>query len=225
MTDDQDLVHRHLRVNPTEELATVRKRASRLRASPEAADLFGFFGHGFEFGPPLPEDELEELERGWRVRLPSDYRYFVTRVGNGGAGPGYGLFPIGRWGDSAADNDPWDEWVVSDLAAPFPLTEAWNLPDAELQAPDVKGEALHRWYDNRDAKYFDPALIQGTIPIGHLGCAIWLRLVVAGPLAGQVWTDDRANVGGLRPASPSGFAPWYLAWLKQCETDTNLPAD
>jgi hypothetical protein len=158
---------------------------------------------------------LVELERTLRVRLPADYRYFLTQVSNGGAGPGYGLFPVGRCGDSAKENDPWDEWMISDLEAPFPLTEPWNLPEEALVPPDLDDERLETWFERRDATYFAPALINGTIPIAHLGCAIWLRLVVSGPLAGQVWTDDRASDNGLSPTSTAAFTDWYLAWLDE----------
>lgn len=32
--------------------------------------------------------------------MPADYRAFLGQAGRGGAGPAYGLFPVGRKGDS-----------------------------------------------------------------------------------------------------------------------------
>lgn len=61
---------------------------------------------------------MESLERRWGVRLPADYRFFGTRIDDAGAGPGYGLFPVGRYGDSATETEPWDQWMVSDLRLP-----------------------------------------------------------------------------------------------------------
>lgn len=200
-----------------EELSTVRERVARLRESEAAAGVFGFHGHRFELRPPVSEWDLEGLEAGWGVWLPDDYRYFLTHVGDGGAGPGYGLFPVGRWGDSATESEPWDEWMVSDLRAPFSLAQAWNLPTEQLIPPDLNDEELERWFQGRDAIYFDPALINGTIPIAHQGCAYWDRLVVSGPLAGQVWTDARASDEGIGPASPPSFSDWYLRWLDSTE--------
>ena len=209
-------------VTGNEGLATVSDRVGRLHRAPGAADLFGFFGHRFELRPPLPETQLQELEQRWRVRLPGDYRYFISQVGDGGAGPGYGLFPFGQHGDSTAENEPWDEWMVTDLEAPFSLADAWNLSEPDLSPPDLDDAAMEQWFERRDATYFDPALINGTIPIAHLGCAIWLRLVVTGPLAGQVWTDDRASDQGLYPACPREFTEWYLAWLTEQEAAVGL---
>jgi len=29
------------------------------------------------------------------IELPNEYRSFITKAGNGGAGPAYGVFPLG----------------------------------------------------------------------------------------------------------------------------------
>lgn len=58
----------------------------------------------------MSEPDLSAFESCHRVRLPTDYRYFLARVGNGGAGPFYGLEPLGTFG--------------YDLSKPFPLTQA-----------------------------------------------------------------------------------------------------
>ena len=47
-----------------------------------------------------------------------------------------------------------------------------------------------------------------SVAIGHLGCAMWLRLVVNGLRAGEVWIDDRASDGGVVPADPCAFDAW-----------------
>jgi hypothetical protein len=54
-------------------------------------------------------------------------------------------------------------------------------------------------------------------PIAHFGCAIRIYLVVTGPLAGQVWTDDRAGDQGIYPCEPVQFTHWYLRWLEEAE--------
>ncbi|MEO3936760.1 SMI1/KNR4 family protein [Dermatophilaceae bacterium Soc4.6] len=200
-----------------DDLATVPSRLARLRASAGVDDVFGFHGHRFELRVPLADDHLESLESRWGVTLPADYRFFLTKIGDGGAGPGYGLFPVGQCGDSATETEPWDEWMVSDLRTSFRLSEPWNLPDAQLVPPDLGDEGMERWFEHKDTVYFDLALINGTIPIAHQGCAYWDRLVVSGPLAGQVWTDGRAGDEGIRPASPVRFTEWYLHWLDACE--------
>ncbi|MGW7245289.1 hypothetical protein [Streptomyces decoyicus] len=43
------------------------------------------------------------------------------------------------------------------------------------------------------------------------GCGIFLRLILTGPRAGQVWQID-PDWGGFVLASP-GFHTWYTQWL------------
>jgi hypothetical protein len=42
--------------------------------------------HRFSLLPPLGEQEVAAYEERNGVRLPEDYRLFITRLGNGGAG-------------------------------------------------------------------------------------------------------------------------------------------
>ena len=59
----------------------------------------GAEGHDFSLNPPLTDVEVGTFEHLYGVRLQSDYRFFLTEVGNGGAGPGYGVFPLGMMDD------------------------------------------------------------------------------------------------------------------------------
>jgi len=154
--------------------------------------LFGSNGHRFVINEPLTETFVAKFEAQHGIVLPADYRWFITTIANGGAGPGYGVFRLGEM-----DEGSWQEGdgFVGTLANPFPYTEAWN----DLAA----GEA----------RYFAP--IDGAIPVCHLGCAIRIWLVVSGPEAGHLWQDDRANDGGWEPLGPPRmrFLDWYRRWL------------
>ncbi|MFI5934956.1 SMI1/KNR4 family protein [Actinoplanes sp. NPDC051494] len=48
-------------------------------------------------GPPLTERELSGFEDQLGVRLPAEFREFVTQIGHGGSGPQYGLLPMATW--------------------------------------------------------------------------------------------------------------------------------
>ncbi|MBK7074651.1 MAG: SMI1/KNR4 family protein [Myxococcales bacterium] len=55
---------------------------------------FGAARHGYQLGAPLPGPTLDAFEAAIGVALPAAYRGFVTTVGDGGAGPYYGLWPL-----------------------------------------------------------------------------------------------------------------------------------
>jgi hypothetical protein len=46
---------------------------------------------------------------------------------------------------------------------------------------------------------------------------MWVRLVVTGREAGNVWLDDRASYEGIAPLDPPAFQDWYLNWLPETE--------
>src|SRR5690349_6755955 len=109
-------------------------------------------------GPALSEQEVAVFEQLHGIRLPEEFRQFVTRIGHGGYGPTYGLLPITRWLTGPAR-----------AAGAFPL-----IPDADLPAPFARG------YSD-DARSYP-----GTIAVVYRGCLDFTLLVVAGPGRGRL---------------------------------------
>jgi hypothetical protein len=173
----------------------------------------------------VSEGVLTEFETQHRIRLPGDYRAYLSGLGNGGPGPFYGIFPLGVF-DGAGDRDvAWAEnsAFVGVLAEPFPHREAWNLPAERSLRPEHFASTTEEtaWLSQLDAEYWRPGLVNGAFPICHHGCAMRTYLVVEGPETGNVWLDDRASDGGLMPHVDSAgrhmtFAAWYLQWLSDC---------
>ena len=183
----------------------------------EQPNIFGAQGHNFLLNAPLPESEVAAFEQRHGIVLPADYRHFITRVANGGAGPFYGVFRLGE-----IDNKPWQEGdrFVGVLSQPFPHREAWNdlsgMPSNGLY--ETNENEAERQRSAFEADYFDSTWVNGAIPICHEGCAIWVWLVLTGEEAGHLWEDDRANDGGIRPVTLKNgdratFSSWYNEWL------------
>jgi hypothetical protein len=189
--------------------------------------LFGSNGHQYQLRAPLPNPVIEAFERRHGIALPQDYKWFITEVGDGGAGPYYGVLPFG-YQDGLRDYCPWEDGhLVGDFSKPFPHVTAWNLPDSFWEnqpnpSPDtpieVEDRLMEAWDKELEEKYWNPSLVNGALPICHLGCALRQWLIVNGEQRGYVWGDDRVDNKGLNPirdeaGRPMTFSDWYLAWL------------
>lgn len=171
---------------------------------------FGAQAHQFELNPPLSEAEVAEFEARYGVRLPEDYRAFLTRVANGGAGPGYGLIPLTDL--FTVDSDNPDEPPAEELVRrPFPFTEfynprkdpAWNRLEKAVERGEVTREEADRRRWQLDA---------GSLALADIGDGYLYFLVVTGPTRGQVWVDLQINGEGLDPTRME-FLDWYERWL------------
>ncbi len=202
-----------------QKLAELDRRDGRRR-------IFGASHHQYRLNPPLSLVVIEAFERRHGVSLPEGYRLFLTRIGNGGAGPYYGVLPFGKDDD---DRDWEDGGLVGDPSKPFQHTTAWNLPDTFWDGqPDWGADApveeqdrlMEAWDQELEARYWNPTIIDGAIPICHIGCALRQWLVIHGEQGGFVWDDFRADYRGLAPVhdvhgEPVTFDTWYSGWLDE----------
>ncbi|HVX64001.1 MAG TPA: SMI1/KNR4 family protein [Pirellulales bacterium] len=185
--------------------------------------------------PPLDASVVEAFENQHGISLPDDYKLFITTMGNGGAGPSYGLFPLGEYDDGRK----WEDGCfVGDVGQPFPFTEAWNLPqsfwDKEPNPPpgtpvEEEDRMTAAWDQILDEQYFAPQIMNGAIPLCHIGCGLYQWLVVNGVQRGYVWNDGRADHAGLSPllndrGEPMTFTDWYLIGLCSDGPSTNRRA-
>lgn len=157
----------------------------------------------YSANPVLTPEEIAAFEEKHGCHLPESYREFLLQVGDGGAGPEYGLF---RLGQHRCDYDNiHDEELCfadnADLSQPFPHQHAWNDEECD-----------------DEAAYLSDELVTGSMIIADRGCNLSTRLVITGPLAGEIWDDERSDGQGLSPRlAPNGshyqFLPWYMDWL------------
>jgi hypothetical protein len=89
----------------------------RLRRLDKRCVVFGVSRHGYRFHPPLTTRQVETFEAVHGVSLPIPYRRFITELGNGGAGPFYGIRPL--------------DFDAPELLRPFPFTRASGLPEGD----------------------------------------------------------------------------------------------
>ncbi|WDZ82227.1 hypothetical protein [Micromonospora cathayae] len=192
---DDPVAHR-----PDDLAGRLARVAANLRAAaamPGEPLMFGAQEHRFRLGPPLAEETVVAFERRHRVRLPADYRGFVTTVGHGGpgrfggAGPYYGLHPLDEWdGCLLGHPDP------GALARPFPVEP---------------GRTYRDWL-SEVAPGDDDEPYLGTLALGDHGCGYLSLLVVSGPTRGRV-TDNCPGPQGPTFTGDADFLSWYERWL------------
>lgn len=154
-----------------------------------------------EWEAPLPEDAVARYEEENGIRLPEDYRRFLTTKAGGGTQPFYGLYnPIKEGPSSEAEPD---------LKQPFPYTLEKPLVVAEMT------EAQQEAFFSQDPCTAD----RGYLVLGTEGCGMDNILIVNAEdpaCYGTVWFYDLANDYGIMPLRhPETGAPFcFLDWLE-----------
>jgi len=184
------------------EFSAINATIEGLRTASPKPDIFGASHHGFALNPPLPEKDVVAFERKYRIELPADYRRFLTEVGNGGAGPYYGMFRLGERMDMRSLVG-WDEndGVVGVLSESFPHTAPWNdltgEPTEDDENDDQYDEKCQKFYE----RYFSPRYVNGAVPLSDSGCA-------SSHLARRDWPGGRSCLVRLPvrlPRYPAAF--------------------
>ena len=86
--------------------AVLTALARKQQSDPEC-EVFGAQSHRYCLRPVIKEKPLVRLEKKHGLMLPHDYRTFLKRNGNGGAGPGHGIIPLQHAvGDMRIKNTP-----------------------------------------------------------------------------------------------------------------------
>lgn len=193
-------------------IGRIQQKLLALRDLDAECKLFGSDFHGYVMNPPISENKIKQFEALYKIILPSGYREFIKKIGNGGAGPYYGLERLEH--TVFADLDYRDENDLLDPSEPFPLTQAWN----QVMTKD-------------EEEYFDNKWVTGLLRICNFGCGVSLNLVVNGEEYGNIWVDDRCSDGGIYPDPYFGrqerttFLQWYELWLDRCDCEIQKMVD
>lgn len=167
------------------------KNLEKLKKLDYNYSVFGSSTHRYHLNTPLSEKYLSKFEAIHNIRLPNDYRFFLNNIGNGIAGPSYGLTPLEEYFSTRKYRIE----IGSDfLSIPFPYSR--NNP--------------YKYVDESDESIIYG--LTGTITLCHHGCGYYDMLIVAGEEKGTVWLDATCSDGGINRISNS-FSDWYNDWL------------
>lgn len=201
----------------TEQLNRIREKIEQLKSLDSNLTLFGSQKHRYKINPTISLDKIKQFETAHKVTLPKDYVEFLTKIGDGGVGPFYGLEPFADVLFADLDYKRLDSLL--NPSQPFKHTEPWNL---EFQSSVYSHENEEQYERERlkfEERYFDKEQMNGVLAICNYGCAVSLNLVVNGQEYGNIWTDDRGSDNGIYPSTELGnkdkigFLDWYEMWL------------
>lgn len=210
-----------------QQLKRIRVKLEQLSNTDIKRELFGAGTHQYRLNPVLRPAQVREFEKAHQVQLPEGYAAFLTSIGDGGAGPFYGLRQLEMTRICFFDHTGLEDHQYFDLAHPFPHTEKWNM-EAKLEAVDAQLDAAcEAGNEQLEEQLFEKKwdLISGTehdqgrLYLADYGCGVQVSLIVNGKEKGNMWTDDRINDGGIYPSVELGntgkisFLDWYELWL------------
>jgi tetratricopeptide (TPR) repeat protein len=171
-------------------LLRVSDKLDLLRELDPHFEIFGANEHRYQLTPSLDPEVIVAFEAEHKIQLPAEYRDFLRYLGDGGAGPFYGLYALAE-----TFHNRWVE--LGPLSQPFPLNESCNI-DEKI------GEEVYSEFIDRCR--------QGVLLLAHEGSGYFALLVVSGEARGEIWHDLTTGDGGFQKTDKT-FAPWYEDWL------------
>jgi len=206
------------------------KRVHDLAERDSMRRLFGCELHKYKLGRRLTSFELDALESAYAIEIPAEYRAFLATVGNGGAGPGYGLVPLSppvvskprsnrkmavtltdedgqttykaELDDVASIYDPNGLSNTATAKEPFPLKTPYRSITDEMWSVQIPNwdDRLRSEHQRNKSEFKKISFGHGVFRIADYGSGIYAVLVINGNFRGQVWLTD-PHMGDYVPAS------------------------
>ncbi|MCC6643349.1 SMI1/KNR4 family protein [Candidatus Peregrinibacteria bacterium] len=198
----------------SERLKSIKNKLEELRKKDKEMKIFGagddqFFGtigHHYELNPVLSEEEILAVEKKLEIKLPEEYRAFIKELGNGGAGPAWGLFTLEK-------SYPEDEFLKD-----YPHFCSMTCDYGDDYANGIRGQKLKDPYYMEVVDGFG-----GFLKLSDYGHQMTAYMVVGGDQqVGKMWfLDEDGDQLKIAPMMKSGddwqvsFLDWYEGWLEE----------
>ena len=177
-----------------EQLNRIRKKLELAAQADSMYNVFGARAHRYQLNEPLSLAEVEQFEREHGITLPEDYVDFMTEIGNGGAGPYYGIHPLGA--KQSIDLDL--------IGQPSPLKPRNEWSGTGWSDDKLVDDAM----DDEEEEY------PGLLNIGEQGCSYETMLVITGEYRGKVIYIDLDSQKTFFTYE-ANFLDWYERWLDE----------
>ncbi|MFG6384346.1 MAG: SMI1/KNR4 family protein [Lachnospiraceae bacterium] len=193
-----------------EKILTILNRA-RLKY-----EMFGAARHQYHLNPPIRASFVRQIEKRYGFKLPEDYFHFITEIGDGGAGPDYGIEPFVAFLEKK-ENPRAEEYAVAYQCS---LAKEFKLRPMKVNEVEEYAIAMKEVYLENPKQYFvddafheeDLCITNGFFVLGTHGCQWDFGIAVSGEKRGQIFDMDNEGAYGFVAYS---FEEFYQNWLDQ----------
>lgn len=189
--------------------AYLRELVSRAGQVDRQYKVFGAERHKYRLNPTVSPEEVAHFEANYHVKLPKEYAFFLTQVGNGGAGPYYGLYPLEKLP------------MYTEYLDRYTDQDAEGLPafiDRRMTDQDWR-EAMGRADGAPDDEAYDAVMREvcsGLLVIGTQGCTYDNALMWKGSEQGRIVCFDWNLEPEYGPFFTGlSFLDWYTAFFQE----------
>lgn len=162
---------------------------------------FGAIKHGYKFNPTIGIDKVREFETKCGLKLPDTYVLYLTQIGNGGAGPDYGLFALE---EIKGFYNPEAEIFLDKKDNTMEWAEMCRIHDELLDN------------DNDEYLKIEERALNGSVIIGTPGCTMYTVLMCEGENYGKIGVVDLDMVEECAPhLSDKTFEEWILEYFRK----------
>ena len=198
------------------QLERIKDKINTLRNADKEFKIFGSECHRYNFKPVLSGDGVSAFEKKHNLILSDDYKFFLMEVGNGGAGPFYGLLSLEDNEDQTVDPDSDFEFTFEKPC----VLEKYDEYDEKIENAETEEEEQELW-DLKDSLLNKEYLnaVKGITFLCHEGCCMFNVLILKGKARGTVWWFNFSDQAGVLPVlydgKPVSFLDWYEMWLDE----------
>ena len=202
-----------------EQIARIKPKIEKARRKDRKLSVFGARSHKYQMNERLTAEELAKWELKTGVRLPEHFALFLTELGNGGAGPYYGVYDIDKAFLNTIDNQGETEGnhlLEKCSLHPKMTDDEWKSLAAPL-IEDEDQDIANDEYDEALRKVFG-----GMLKFGTQGCTYDMYIVIEGEHRGRiVYTHDHYEHQFFF-VRENNFLDWYERWLDDIIADYEM---
>jgi len=190
----------------------IKKLIQKVANKDKNYKIFGSDSHKYLLNETVSLEQVRAFEAKYQVELPEEYVFFITKVGNGGAGPFYGIDPL------CLDEEY--EKHYQKLSKPTKYNDDYLQFYKKCLALSEKEKLDEDFFEEEyniedDDINFDDCL-DGVLNINTQGCTFDTLLVLNGSRKGELvyidWNFELYNPPRLINMT---FLEWYQSFFEE----------